>query len=147
MCNASLPRTLIVLAALAGLTRSPDRVSAADPQPPKGFVALFNGKDLTGWHGMPHFDPRKLAALSEEDRARKLAADTEDARKHWSASASDGALVNDGKGAYLTTDKEFGDIELLIDYRTVPKADSGIYLRASPQVQIWDSTKEGGKWD
>src|SRR5213595_1575211 len=114
---------------------------------PKGFVALFNGKDLTGWHGMPHFDPRKLAALSEEDRARKLAADTEDARKHWSASASDGALVNDGKGAYLTTDKEFGDIELLIDYRTVPKADSGIYLRASPQVQIWDSTKEGGKWD
>jgi hypothetical protein len=29
----------------------------------------------------------------------------------------------------------------------VPKADSGIYLRASPQVQIWDTTKEGGKWD
>jgi hypothetical protein len=25
-------------------------------------------------------------------------------------------------------------------------ADSGIYLRATPQVQIWDYTKEGGKW-
>ena len=58
-----------------------------------------------------------------------------------------GELVNDGKGAYLTTDKDYGDIELLIDYKTVPKADSGIYLRATPQVQIWDSTKEGGKWE
>ena len=26
------------------------------------------------------------------------------------------------------------------------KADSGIYLRGIPQVQIWDTTKEGGKW-
>ena len=59
----------------------------------------------------------------------------------------DGELVNDGKGAYLTTDKEYGDIELLIEYKTVAKADSGIYLRATPQVQIWDTTKEGGKWD
>src|SRR5262249_51003847 len=29
------------------------------------------------------------------------------------------------------------------DYKTVPKADSGIYLRGTPQVQIWDSTPEG----
>src|SRR6202035_153289 len=33
------------------------------------------------------------------------------------------------------------------EYKTVPKADSGIYLRATPQVQIWDTTKEGGKWN
>ena len=26
-------------------------------QPPKGFTALFNGKDLTGWHGMPTSTP------------------------------------------------------------------------------------------
>ncbi len=70
---------------------------------------------------------------------------TEDARQHWKVEK--GELVNDGRGAYLTTDREFGDIELLIEYRTVPKADSGIYLRATPQVQIWDTTKEGGKWD
>src|SRR5205807_8770436 len=67
------------------------------------------------------------------------------ARSHWRV--ENGELVNDGKGAYLTTDQEFGDIELLIEYKTVPKADSGIYLRATPQVQIWDTTKEGGKWD
>src|SRR6185369_3843873 len=55
--------------------------------------------------------------------------------------------VNDGHGAYLTTDREYGDIELLIDYKTVALADSGIYLRGTPQVQIWDFTKEGGKWN
>jgi hypothetical protein len=114
------------------------------PQPPKGFTALFNGKDLTGWHGMPHFDPYKLAAMSEEQRRANVEKWTADAKKHWTVDK--GELVNDGHGAYLTSDKDFGDIELLIEYKTVPKADSGIYLRATPQVQIWDTTKEGGNW-
>jgi len=30
---------------------------------------------------------------------------------------------------------------------TMGQADSGIYLRATPQVQIWDYTKEGGRWN
>ena len=47
-------------------------------------------------------------------------------------------MVNDGTGPYATTEAEFGDIELRIEYKTVPKADSGIYLRGTPQVQIWD---------
>ena len=54
----------------------------------------------------------------------------------------DGVLINDGHGVYLTTNDELGDIELLIEYKTVAKADSGIYLRGTPQVQIWDSTEE-----
>ncbi|MEZ6124566.1 MAG: DUF1080 domain-containing protein [Planctomycetaceae bacterium] len=105
---------------------------------PEGFVPLFNGKDLSGWHGMPHFDPRKLAEMSEEDRTAKLAEWKADAEQHWTV--EDGDLVNDGHGAYLITDQEFGDYELLIDYKTVPKADSGIYLKGTPQVQIWDYT-------
>ena len=129
-------------------------VAAASPEdsgqlkePPKGFSALFNAKDLSGWHGMPHFDPRKLAAMSAEEKTKSIGEWTEDAKKHWSVDPKDGSVVNDGNGAYLTTDKEYGDIELLIDYKTVPKSDSGIYLRGTPQVQIWDSTKEGGKWE
>jgi len=43
-----------------------------------------------------------------------------------------------GKGPYATTDEAFGDIELRIEYKTVPGADSGIYMRAIPQIQIWD---------
>ncbi|MGL4463809.1 MAG: 3-keto-disaccharide hydrolase [Planctomycetia bacterium] len=112
----------------------------ATPTPPAGFTALFNGHDLTGWHGMPHFDPAKLDAMTPEDKAKQIAVWTEDAKKHWTIDG--GELVNDGHGAYLTTDEEFGDVELMIEYKTVAKADSGIYLRATPQVQIWDSTEE-----
>ncbi len=110
-------------------------------QPPAGFTALFNGQDLSGWYGMKSDDPEKIAALSPEAQAAKKQADTADALQHWSV--ENGELVNDGYGAYLTTEKEYGDIELWIDYKTVPKADSGIYLRGTPQVQIWDYTDEG----
>src|SRR5207237_679624 len=105
----------------------------------------FNGKDLSGWHGMPHFNPYKLDRMSEQQRKEHIEKWTEDAKKHWRVQG--GELINDGKGYYQTTDREYGDIDLLLEYRTVPKADSGIYLRATPQVQIWDTTKEGGKWD
>ena len=111
--------------------------------PPTGFTALFNGKDLSGWHGMGHFDPRKLWAMSDEERKAKREADLKDAKQHWTV--ENGELVNDGHGVYLTTDKDYGNMEFLIDYKTVAKADSGIYLRGNPQVQIWDYTKEGGK--
>jgi hypothetical protein len=123
----------------------PAPLQEAGPPGDDRFVPLFNGKDISGWHGMPHFDPYKLAAMAESERMAQIEKWTADAKKHWSV--EDGDLVNDGKGAYLTTDKDFGDIELLLEYKTVPKADSGIYLRATPQVQIWDYTKEGGKWN
>ena len=107
---------------------------------PEGFQAIFNGKDLTGWHGMPHFDPRDLAKMTPENRAEKISEWTEDAKKHWSVENDE--LVNDGHGAYLATDGEYTDYELLIDYKTVVLADSGIYLKANPQVQIWDFTEK-----
>ncbi|MFN5198483.1 MAG: DUF1080 domain-containing protein, partial [Planctomyces sp.] len=109
-------------------------------EPPEGFHAIFNGKDLEGWHGMPHFDPRDLARMPEDMRKKQIEEWTADAKQHWSV--ENGELVNDGHGAYLVTDRDYTDYELLIDYRTVPKADSGIYLKANPQVQIWDFTEE-----
>src|SRR5688572_20799453 len=108
--------------------------------PPKGFTALYNGKDLTGWRGGDTFDHRKLLAMSEADRAAQIAKWNQTMRAHWTASGEE--LVNDGQGAYATTEKDYGDFELLVEYRTVPKADSGIYLRGVPQVQIWDYTEE-----
>lgn len=120
-------------------------VNAEENIPPEGFKALFNGQDLAGWHGMGHFDPRVLAAMTDEERATKRAADLEDVKQHWSV--ENGELVNDGHGVYLTTDESYGDIELRIDYKTVAQADSGIYLRATPQIQIWDYTEAGGKWN
>ena len=128
------------LAALAVAAAISLPANAAEPKPPRGFTALFNGKNLDGWHGMPHFDPRKLKTMSAEESAKKKAEWQKELEQHWTV--ENGELVNDGKGAYATTDKEYKDVELLLEYKTVPKADSGIYLRATPQVQIWDFTEE-----
>ncbi len=106
--------------------------------PPRGFTALYNGRDLTGWRGGDTYDHRKWLALPEAERAKLDAEWTADMRAHWRADGAE--LVNDGKGKYATTVKEYGDFELLLDYKTVPLADSGIYLRGCPQVQIWDHT-------
>jgi hypothetical protein len=153
------PHRLAALAVLAAVfsaalaaDKQPSKDAAApidkplsDGKTPKGFTALFNGKDFTGWHGMPTFDPYKLAAMSESDRKAQIDKWNDDIKKHWKVEKDE--IVNDGKGAYLTTDKDYGDIELLIDYKMYPQGDSGIYLKATPQVQIWDYTKEGGKWN
>src|SRR5437660_3272813 len=93
---------------------TPSARAAEGAGPPNGFVALFNGKDLAGWHGMPHFDPYKLAAMPAEQRQQEIKKWTEDAGKHWTI--RDGELISDGTGAYLTTDKEYGDIELWAEY-------------------------------
>jgi hypothetical protein len=104
--------------------------------PPAGNTPIFDGKTLDGWHGMPHFDPNKLAAMSAEQRTAKSAEWNADVEKHWSA--KDGELINDGAGAYLVTDKEYGDFDLTLEFEIDAGADSGVYLKGTPQVQIWD---------
>jgi len=114
--------------------------AGAAVEPPAGVVALFNGRDLSGWRGGDTFDHRKLLAMEPAKREAQIAEWTRTMREHWSV--ENGELVNDGHGAYATTEADYGDFEFLVDYRTVPKADSGIYLRGVPQVQIWDTTEK-----
>lgn len=119
--------------------------------PPAGFKSLFNEKDLTGWRGGSTFDHRKLLEMPEDARAAQIAKWTttmtaksdKTGKPHWYVEGEE--LVNDGFGDYATTEKDYGDFELLVEYKTVPKADSGIYLRGVPQVQIWDSTENDEK--
>lgn len=108
-------------------------LSAAEPTPPAGFKALFNGKDLTGWYGL---NPHSVVKLTGQKKDAALAKMREEFAQHWKV--ENGELVNVGTGPYATTDEAYGDIEFLIEYKTVAKADSGIYLRGTPQVQIWD---------
>ena len=115
---------------------------ADEPSPPEGFRSIFNGKDLNGWYG---HNPHDTANTEAAKRSEAIAGFQKEFLAHWRV--ENGELVNDGNGPYATTKEEFGDIELLIDYKTVPQADSGIYLRGSPQIQIWDYTKQGGKSD
>ena len=111
---------------------------------PEGFTSLFNGKNLEGWWGLDTVNPETWINLPEEDIAQKRANSLTDIQKHWRVENQE--LVNDGKGLYLTTIQNFADFELQLEYKTVPLADSGIYLRGYPQVQIWDTTEAGGKW-
>jgi len=126
---------------------------AEQNMPPPGFTALFNGRDLSGWYGWGTQDPTDLAKMTPEQRAdykrKSIEGGLVDAKgvdkgeqlnAHWRVENDE--LVNDGKGLYLTTDKDYGDFELLVDYKMLPLGDSGIYLRGIPQVQIWDYTEE-----
>lgn len=106
-----------------------------DNVPPEGFVALFNGKDLAGWKGLVG-NPKTRAQMTKEELAEAQKKADESMRAHWNV--KDGALVFDGKGDSLCTAKDYEDFELLVDWKIEPKGDSGIYLRGTPQVQIWD---------
>ncbi len=106
-----------------------------DNTPPSGFKALFNGKNLKGWKGLVENPPAR-AKMSAEQLAAKQTKATTEALKHWQV--EHGEISYDGKNDSLCTKKEYGDFELLVDWKIEPHGDSGIYLRGSPQVQIWD---------
>ena len=114
--------------------------SASAQTPPEGFKAIFNGTDLDGWYAIKTYNPREFAALSSEEQEAQKVAAREATGEHWRV--ENGEIVNDGEGPYLTTETDYRDFELMIEYKTVAGADSGIYLKATPQVQIWDSTDE-----
>ncbi|MFZ9979136.1 MAG: 3-keto-disaccharide hydrolase [Opitutales bacterium] len=111
--------------------------SALFAEAPSGFTSLFNGKDLAGWHG---YNPHSVAKLTGEKKDAMLKKMRDEFPQHWSV--KDGEIFNPGTGAYATTDKDYGDFELTLEYNMAPKGDSGVYLRGVPQVQIWDPTDE-----
>jgi len=100
-----------------------------------GFVPLFNGLDFDGWKGLVA-DPPKRAKMTADELKKTQAAADDVMRSHWRVAG--GVLVFDGKGESLCTAKDYGDFEMLVDWKIEKGGDSGIYLRGSPQVQIWD---------
>ena len=100
-----------------------------------GWVSLFNGRDLSGRKGLVD-DPKKRAAMSPAGLAEAQADADKLMRAHWSIEG--GVLAFDGHGSHLCTEKDYGDFEMLVDWKISPGGDSGIYLRGAPQVQIWD---------
>ncbi len=113
---------------------SPD--STAMNVAPKGFQTIFNGSDLAGWKGLAHGDANQRRALSGDALVQaQLTADAQ-MNSHWSV--SDGVLTYDGQGDSLCTQKNYGDFDLYVDWKIPAGADSGIYLRGTPQIQIWD---------
>jgi len=105
----------------------------------EGFVSMFNGHDLSGWQGLVE-DPIKRAKMTTEELAKKQAEANLKVPKNWSV--KDGTIVFTGDFYdNLCSVKDYGDFEMIVDWRITKKGDSGIYLRGSPQVQIWDVTR------
>ncbi len=103
-----------------------------------GFVPMFNGKDLSGWQGLVE-NPIARAKMSKDELAQKQKAVDATIGESWSV--KDGMIVFNGKGNNLCSTKDYGDFEMWVDWRITKDGDSGIYLRGSPQVQIWDTTR------
>jgi 3-keto-disaccharide hydrolase len=120
---------IITLAACSGLSRV---------KKPKGYSALFNCKNLAGWKGLVA-NPIKRRAMTPEKLTALQAKADENMREHWKV--ENGVLLFDGKGHSIVTARDYHDFEMLVDWKIQPKGDSGIYLRGSPQVQIWDTAK------
>ena len=107
---------------------------------PDGFTVLFNGKDLTGWRGRPGkggvFSPYVEEAFTDAERKAKQAEWNADRDLRWWVDEARGELVTDGKGVHLATEKQYGNFEMLAEWKlTVPGGITGIYLR-TPRGQV-----------
>ncbi|HHU95690.1 MAG: DUF1080 domain-containing protein [Bacteroidota bacterium] len=106
-----------------------------------GFISLFNGKSLDGWKGLVE-NPIQRANMSARKLATAQKEADEEAARDWQVEG--GCIVFDGTGFNnLCTEKQYGDFEMLVDWKLFPgpEPDAGIYLRGTPQVQIWDTAR------
>lgn len=106
-----------------------------------GYVSLFNGKDLKGWKGLVA-DPIKRAAMDAKTLAEAQIKADEVMHGGWSV--QNGELFFNGHGDNIATVKQYGDFEMLVDWKLAKDGkdgDAGIYLRGTPQVQIWDTSR------
>ncbi|MDP4284039.1 MAG: DUF1080 domain-containing protein [Bacteroidota bacterium] len=104
----------------------------------EGFVALFNGKNLDGWKGLVA-NPIVRAKMNKDTLVKEQAKADSIMRKGWYV--QDGILNFGGKGENICTDKKYADFEMFVDWKITKDGDAGIYLRGSPQVQIWDTSR------
>jgi hypothetical protein len=127
---------VVAIACGVGLAAAPP----SQKKPPAGFTSLFNGTDLTGWRGrQPNYNPAEEAKLAPEARAAKQAEWNTARDAHWKVDTATHEIVSDGQSPHLATAKDYGDFELYVDWLMVNhNGDSGIYLRGTPQVQVWD---------
>lgn len=102
---------------------SPLRSAEFVPEP--GFIALFNGKDLTGWQ---HKDGPTLDGLTDAGDGRYV---IKDGAMAGNADRSKGRVL-------LWTVKAYtGDFVLRFEFRAAPKTDGGLFFNKT-QLQCGD---------
>ena len=103
-----------------------------------GFASLFNGNDLTGWKALVG-NPITRAKMSATELQNEQKLANEKTKGDWIA--KDGLLIFTGHGENLATEKKYGDFDMYVDWKITQQGDAGIYLRGTPQVQIWDTSR------
>ena len=109
-------------------------------EPVEGYVSHFNGRDLTGWKGLVENPIVRREKMTQQQLEEAQVAADQRMRADWKV--EDGLLAYVGTGYdNICTVEQYGDFEMLVDWRLDPNGkepDAGIYLRGTPQVQIWD---------
>jgi len=110
-----MKHSLVVLISLVAFSM----VTTLHAEPPKGFVALFNGKNLKGWNAKPN---------------------------GWTV--EDGVLARKPGSGYIWTKEAYGDFILDVEVKVSPRCNSGIFFRTDPknavqggfEIQVLDPT-------
>jgi len=99
---------------------------AAEPDE-HGFVPLFDGKSLNGWH---------ISAKTGHSRASK-----NQSGGKWVI--ENGAIVGSqdipGNGGIIITDEKFGDFEVVLEMNNDFGPDSGLFLRSTEDGKAWQA--------
>jgi hypothetical protein len=110
----------------------------------RGFYTMYNGQDLRGWKGLVA-NPVKRRLISADTLALLQVKADKIMTAGWEAKGEE--LHFTGHGDNLCSVKDYQDFEMYVDWKIEKEGDAGIYLRGSPQVQIWDTalTKVGAQ--
>ena len=129
---------ILVLAALA--QKLPDRNDGEEHGDPPfliedGWRPLFNGRDLSGWHGQdgkPHQWITTRGVIWE-----RLLGPT----RLQAVPGPGDRMLNSlaGRTVNLVTDEKFGDVELYLEFMLAKGSNSGVYLHGLYEIQIFDS--------
>jgi hypothetical protein len=127
---------LVMIAALVGLLAltllvADCRAARAAPPPEKfddaGFVPIFNGKDLTGWH---------VSAKTGHSGASK-----HKSGGRWVV--ENGAITGSqdikGNGGIVITDKPYTDFEVALEMNNDFGPDSGLFLRSTDDGKCYQA--------
>jgi hypothetical protein len=92
-----------------------------------GFVSIFDGKTLKGWHASAKTGHSKASDHKSGGR--------------WVA--EDGAIVGSqdikGNGGILITDAAYGDFEIALDMRNDFGPDSGLFMRSTEDGKAYQA--------
>lgn len=100
-----------------------------------GWEALLNGRDLSGWNACDASAKHEWYTTQFVRFERYLSP----TQLNGHAAPAATMLNGSGRTANLCTGREFGDVELYLEFMLSKGSNSGVYLQGLYEVQIFDS--------